>query len=101
MLRMKYPLCLVFIVGFWGIGPAFAAPPAKSATVTVLTGVVRGADGRPMEGVTISAAAIGGTITTSVYSDEQGRYFCLRRLPANIACGRRRSDFKRGAPKWC
>jgi streptogramin lyase len=28
-----------------------------------------------MEGVTVSAAAVGGTITTSVYTDDQGRYY--------------------------
>ncbi len=28
-----------------------------------------------MEGVTVSAAAVGGTINTSVYTDDQGRYY--------------------------
>jgi streptogramin lyase len=55
------------------------APPCsgadKSATVPALTGTIRGTDGMAMEGVTISAAGVGGTITTSVYSDEQGRFY--------------------------
>ena len=53
----------------------------KSVAGPSLTGTIRGADGMAMEGVTISAVAVGGTIATSVYSDEQG-WFYFPALPS-------------------
>lgn len=54
-------------------------PPIASAgdsTVpTMLAGIVRGTGGGVMEGVAVSARLIGGTITTSVYTDERGNYY--------------------------
>ena len=47
----------------------------KSVAGPALTGTIRGTDGMAMEGVTISAVALGGTVTTTVYSDEQGRFY--------------------------
>lgn len=40
-----------------------------------LVGTVRGADDLPLAGVQVSAKAAGTTITTTVFTDEQGRYF--------------------------
>ncbi len=50
-------------------------PASKSAGSAILFGTVRDAGGHPMEGVAVSASAAGATITTSVYTDEQGRYY--------------------------
>src|SRR5258705_9414077 len=47
---------------------------AGAASAALLTGAVTSATGEKMGGVTVSAKAIGGTITTSVYTDDQGVY---------------------------
>jgi mono/diheme cytochrome c family protein len=46
-----------------------------------LSGKVAGPDGKALGGVTVSAKAEGGTITTSVFSDEHGAYY-FPALPA-------------------
>jgi streptogramin lyase len=74
MPQLKSIVCVGIFLAVAGPRPALASPAPKSATAPVLTGLVLGADAQPMEGVTVSAARIGGTITTSVYTDEQGRY---------------------------
>jgi streptogramin lyase len=70
----------ILILAFCVLGLACLQAPLgsgaeKSVAGPVLTGTIRGTDGMAMEGVAISAAAVGGTITTSVYSDEQGRFY--------------------------
>lgn len=47
---------------------------APSATAATLTGVIKSAAGTPLEGVTVSAKRAGSTITTTVFTDEQGQY---------------------------
>jgi streptogramin lyase len=47
---------------------------ALSAESTHLSGRISGPDGKAMSGVTISAKAQGSTITTSVFTDKNGRY---------------------------
>src|ERR1700687_1086805 len=49
---------------------AHAAPDG-----TLLTGTVKSAAGAKMSGVTISAKMDGATITTSVFTDEDGAYY--------------------------
>ena len=44
--------------------------PAASA----LSGTVKSSDGKPLEGVGVSARGVGETFTTTVYTDESGRY---------------------------
>src|ERR1700683_1030461 len=44
--------------------------PAKSA----LSGSVKSSDGKPLEGVGVSARGANDTFTTTVYTDEAGRY---------------------------
>ena len=68
--------------GIAGTGPAAASAEATvaqavggSANAPPVWGTVRTASGEPMEGVSVSARAVGKTITTSVFTDEQGRYF--------------------------
>jgi streptogramin lyase len=75
MSRIRLLIALAILLAFSASWQVFAAPADKSAATSLLSGAIRGADGAPMPGVTISAAAVGGTITTSVYTDDQGRYF--------------------------
>ena len=48
--------------------------PAWSATSAALTGVVTSEAEPHMEGVVVSAKAVGGKVTVSVISDHDGRY---------------------------
>lgn len=50
---------------------------SKTASLpsTGLVGTVKSSDGKPMEGVAVSARAQDKNITTSVYSDQKGQYF--------------------------
>src|SRR5713101_9662006 len=41
----------------------------------LLTGSVKSASGEKMAGVTVSAKMFGATITTTVFTDEQGNYY--------------------------
>jgi streptogramin lyase len=52
--------------------PAFGAALAADA---VLSGTIKSSTGEPMAGVTVSAKPPGGTITTSVFTDEAGQYY--------------------------
>ena len=56
----------------------FAAAPAVAADA-IISGTVKDASGAPMGGVTVSAKAQGSTITTTVFTDEQGAYFLDRK----------------------
>jgi streptogramin lyase len=51
--------------------PAIAPGPAPS---NELTGTVKGADGKPMEGVAVTARAQGASFTTSVWTNQNGAY---------------------------
>src|SRR5262245_45745137 len=48
---------------------------ALAAGPSILTGAVAGPDGAKMGGVTVSAKAVGSTITTTVFTDEAGAYY--------------------------
>ena len=52
-----------------------AATPADSSVAIKLTGAVKSADGERLEGVIVSARQNGRTVTTSVFTDTQGKYF--------------------------
>ncbi len=75
MSRIKLLVFMAMVFGFAVLRPPLTAAAGKSATPPMLTGSVRGTGGEPMEGVAVSAAAVGGTITTSVYTDERGHYY--------------------------
>lgn len=75
MLRVNWLICAATLLSLTVVRPSPAAPQDKPASRGLLAGTVRGAGGEPMEGVTVSAAKVGGTITTSVYTDDRGRYF--------------------------
>ena len=52
-------------------------PALQAATLpsTGLMGVVKSSEGKPMEGVAVSARASDKRFTTSVYTDQAGQYF--------------------------
>jgi streptogramin lyase len=52
-----------------------------AAADALLTGTVTGAAGEPLGGATVSAKAVGQSITTSVFTDAAGRYY-FPTLPA-------------------
>src|SRR3954470_1138744 len=53
----------------------FAAVAHAHAGDALLSGSIRSAQGEKMGGVTVSAKPEGGTITTTVFTDEAGEYF--------------------------
>jgi len=76
VLRIKILSLLVFV--FLMIGICFLARDllAQSAPATAnLSGTVKSSDGKPLEGVGVSARNAGETFTTTVYTDQSGRYF--------------------------
>jgi streptogramin lyase len=52
-----------------------SAAQAASLSSTGLMGTVKSSDGKPLEGVPVSAKAQGSTITTSVYTNQNGEYY--------------------------
>ncbi len=53
----------------------FLPAPTTAAGSSILTGTIKSAAGEKLGGVTISAKADGQTITTTVFSDENGSYY--------------------------
>ena len=51
---------------------SFSEPASATA---ILSGTIKSSDGKPLEGVGVSARAKSETFTTTVYTDESGRYF--------------------------
>lgn len=52
---------------------ALACTPAFADAL--LSGTIKTSDGKPLDGVTVSAKPDGGTITTGVFTDENGQYY--------------------------
>jgi hypothetical protein len=50
-------------------------PIEARAADQILSGAIKSAGGEALGGITVSAKAEGSTITTSVYTDESGRYY--------------------------
>ena len=69
---MRNARCLIVSNLTLFIAIMVAAPALADA---LLSGTVKSADGKAMGGVTVSAKPDGGTITTSVYTDEAGKFF--------------------------
>ena len=77
-MRNKRSLLLWAIVAvvIAGLGfVAFIPRTTHAANGDILTGTVKSASGEKLAGVTISAKIEGQTITTSVYTDEEGNYY--------------------------
>src|ERR1700739_4542370 len=66
-----HPLRVVALTAACLVSSAVTAPAADQ----LLRGTVASAAGEKLGGVTVSAKAHGSTITTSVYTDEQGGYY--------------------------
>ena len=69
-------------VMFWIAGLVFlttlagsSSSPGATLPSTGLQGKVKSVDGKPMEGVAVSARVPGKTITTSVYTNSDGEYY--------------------------
>ena len=64
----------------------------------LLSGTVKSSDGKAMGGVTVSAKPDGGTITTTVFTDDAGQYY-FPALPCGtlpgVGAGAELSDRKR------
>ena len=75
MFRRQIIPAAILLLSFVSGQALCGQPASKSAASAILFGTVRDAGGHPIEGVAVSAAAAGSTITTSVYTDDQGRYY--------------------------
>ena len=64
---MTIGVCVLLLAG--------ASAPAAAQEPTPLAGTVTAPSGAPMAGVAVSARAEGTPITTSVFTDEAGRYY--------------------------
>lgn len=73
---MRRIVLLVGIGLMFGTSGSSLAPPSGSP---ILDGIVTSSAEGPMEGVLVSAKRVGGTITVTVVTDEQGRFS----FPAN------------------
>jgi hypothetical protein len=52
--------------------------PATADADTILGGTITAAGGEKLGGITVSAKPVGGTITTTVFTDETGDYISHR-----------------------
>jgi len=68
LFRMMGFLTALFWVGL-------AASHSANLPSTGLVGTVKSSDGKPLEGVAISARASDKTFTTSVYTNQEGEYY--------------------------
>ncbi len=65
---------LAITLGF-ALMAGLASAPAAASSGASLMGAVKGPNGKLLEGVTVSARLKDRTFTTSVFTDEQGKYF--------------------------
>lgn len=68
---------VLLILGLGAVALSASLPGASQIAAipgTGLAGKVKGADGKPMEGVAVSAKGQGSTITTSVWTNQGGAY---------------------------
>jgi streptogramin lyase len=65
--------CLVAALAIAILAAPLAAVMASADPL--LSGAIKAADGKAMDGVTVSAKPEGGTITTTVFTDQSGRYY--------------------------
>src|SRR6185369_8746616 len=64
----------VLAVGVFGIA-LLGAPAQLNAADAILSGSIKSPAGEAMGGIMVSAKPEGGTITTTVLTDEAGRYY--------------------------
>ena len=57
------------------LGAAMTLATAAKAADAILSGAITSAAGEKLGGVTVSAKPAGGTVTTTVFTDENGDYY--------------------------
>ena len=62
----------------WVVLPALHPTARAAGNGVLLTGAVKSAQGEKLAGVTVSAKAVGSSITTSVYTDSEGAFYFPR-----------------------
>src|SRR5579883_843183 len=72
--RVRFKRSLASSVAVAALLACAAALPASAAD-ELLSGTIKSSAGEAMGGVTVSAKPQGGTITTSVFTDEAGNYY--------------------------
>jgi streptogramin lyase len=75
-MKLRNLLISVFVIGSASLllwTPASSAPPVNGLVGKMLMGTIR-SDGKPMEGVVVSARSSERTFTTSVYTDDRGNF---------------------------
>ena len=77
MIRMRSLFMLTAVLVATAIAGAFLAPKLAHGAEdeALLTGMAKSSSGEKMAGVTVSARIEGSTITTTVFTDEQGSYY--------------------------
>src|SRR5258706_16456959 len=65
----------LFAALVWVDLPASSQAQTSSLPGAGLMGIVKSSDGKPREGVPVSAKAEGSTITAAVYTSENGEYY--------------------------
>ena len=74
-MRSSFWLCVAVVLGAVALAPARVDPLlAQARDAVALTGQVTSADEGAMEGVLVSAKKVNATMTTTVVTDQQGRY---------------------------
>src|ERR1039457_6408276 len=75
MRHTRVLLCAVVVTVGLASGILLSRTLHAASGSALLTGAVKSASGEKMAGVTVSAKAEGSTITTTVFTDEQGNYY--------------------------
>jgi streptogramin lyase len=98
---MRQAVSRLAAIGILALVTMTGAQPATAQTLGVLAGTVSSAEEGMMEGVLVSAKKDGSTITTTVVSDNQGRYsFPAERLePGHYALSIRAVGYELDSPK--
>jgi streptogramin lyase len=72
----KAVLMATVLIGIVALGWTMLVPKSLSAAPGgILTGMVKSASGEKLSGATVSAKLDGSSVTTSVFTDEQGTYY--------------------------
>ena len=99
-MRLSKP-CLAAVVGFGGVLLVSALVSVGAQAQTALTGIVSSGEEGAMEGVLVSIKKEGSTITTTVVTDEQGRYAfpAARMEPGKYTLAIRAIGYRLDGPK--
>lgn len=73
--KLAIPFLVILALAGWQWSSRAANRQAAADTNGRLTGVGKSAAGQVLDGIAVSAQVEGSNITTSVYTDEEGRYY--------------------------